>query len=182
MCYLTPHQLNITSYYMRKLLSAVFIWVVLLSCNSSQLEKIEIKDKGDLYSVPGDDYGMNKAIDTAKKSLFLFDMAFKSYQYDTGTFALKVKFPTSTGTEHIWATEISIRNGNYYGIIDNIPELTTEVRAGEKLKLDIENITDWMYSDKGILRGGYTIRFIRNQMTREEKNKFDADFQLKVEE
>jgi Uncharacterized protein conserved in bacteria (DUF2314) len=56
----------------------------------------------DIYSIGTDDEEMNKAIATAQQTFYQFESALKSNRYDTGTFALKVKFPTSTGHEHIY--------------------------------------------------------------------------------
>ena len=39
-----------------------------------------------------------------------------------------------------------------------------------------------MFVDKGVLRGGYTIRVIRNRMPKEERNAFDAEFPYKIED
>jgi uncharacterized protein YegJ (DUF2314 family) len=124
---------------------------------------------------------MNEAILQAKNTITQFDTAFTSNKFDTSTFALKVQFPTSTGAEHIWATSIIIKDGQYFGIVDNLPELTTKVKFGDKIKLDKDNITDWMYADNGILRGGYTMKLIRSRMTKEEQQDFDANFPFKIE-
>ena len=125
---------------------------------------------------------MNEAIATAQTTLNQFNEAFESNKYDTSTFALKVRFPTSTGGEHIWVTSIEIKDGNYYGIVDNIPELGANVKMGERIQLKKEDITDWMYAENGILRGGYTIRLIRNRLTKEEQIKFDGEFPFKIED
>jgi uncharacterized protein YegJ (DUF2314 family) len=108
----------------------------------------------DIYSTPNDDQEMNEAIRSARSTLEQFNAALESNRYDTSKFALKVRFKTATGAEHIWATSITYRNGSYYGIVDNLPNLATQVELGEKYKIPMENITDWMYFDKVILRGG----------------------------
>src|SRR5262245_59910932 len=125
----------------------------LTSCDSSQMTKTERQGEPNIYSTSDDDEKMNHAIANAQKTLTDFDKAFLSNQYDTSTFAIKVKFPTSNGHEHIWATSITIKDGQYFGIVDNLPDLATKVKLGDKIALDKENISDWMYSDKGILRG-----------------------------
>jgi len=158
----------------------LFIIVALIACNTAQTEKDEKESKDNLYATPSEDKEMNDAILAAKNTLDQFDRALESNKFDTSTFALKIRFPTSTGAEHIWATSIAIREGHYFGIVDNLPELTTKVKLGDRIQLDKENITDWMYGDNGMLRGGYTIRLIRSRMTKDEREKFDADFQLKI--
>jgi uncharacterized protein YegJ (DUF2314 family) len=39
-----------------------------------------------------------------------------------------------------------------------------------------------MYLDNNVLRGGYTIREIRNQMTKEERISMDKDLGFKIED
>jgi len=170
-----------TVFKMRYSFLTVFLFIGLIACNNNQTTKTEKKSADNLYATPSDDKEMNEAILTAKNTLDQFDKALESNKYDTSTFALKVKFPTSTGAEHIWATSITIKDRNYYGIVDNLPELTTKVKLGDKIKLDKESISDWMYGDKGILQGGYTMRLIRSRMTKEEQKKFDSEFQFKIE-
>ena len=144
--------------------------------------KTEREGEPNIYGTPSDDQEMNKAIVKAKGTLDQFDKAFQNNIFDTSTFALKVQFPTETGAEHIWATSIKIENGNYYGIVDNLPNTATQVKLGERIKLNKEDITDWMYADNGLLRGGYTIRLIRRRMSAEEKKQFDASFPFKIED
>jgi uncharacterized protein YegJ (DUF2314 family) len=167
---------------MKGILLTTLIVVVLIACGNHKMKKSEREGEPNIYSTTVDDQKMNLAIATAKQTLNIFDKALLSNLYDTSTFALKVKFPMSNGYEHIWVTSITIISGQYFGIVDNLPELTTKVNLDEKVGFDKESVTDWMYSDKGILRGGYTIKVIRNQMTKEDRERFDADFPFKIED
>lgn len=155
------------------------LFLALSSCNQEG-RIANNKEEPVTYSTESDDQEMNNAITQAKNSLNEFDSALKSNMYDSSTFALKVAFPIKGGKEHIWATSITVLEGNYYGIIDNVPEMTSAVKSGPKIRLNKEDITDWMYGDRGALRGAYTLRVIRNRMTEEERKKFDAGFSLKI--
>jgi uncharacterized protein YegJ (DUF2314 family) len=152
----------------------------LFACTSNENTNKESEDN--LYRTPSEDMGMNNAISNAQSTLEQFDKALKSNQYDKNSFALKVKFPTSNGAEHIWATDIIVKDGHYFGIVDNLPELTTKVKLGDKIQLEKANISDWMYSENGTLRGGYTMKLIRSRMSKEEQKAFDADFHYKIED
>ena len=157
------------------------ISVGLFACNNHQVINSEKESPNNLYYTQSEDKEMNDAILTAKSTLDQFDKALISNKFDTSTFALKVKFPTVTGAEHIWATSIVIKDGHYFGVVDNLPDLTTKVNFGDRIQLDKENISDWMYADNGVLRGGYTMRLIRSRMTPEKQKKNDANFQFKIE-
>jgi uncharacterized protein YegJ (DUF2314 family) len=154
----------------------------LIACKYNTPSKTESEPANKLFIADSDDKEMNQAILKAQNTLSQFDTAYFSKKFDKRTFAIKVKMPTTNGAEHIWATDIEIKNGAYYGIIDNLPELTTKVKFGEKIKINKKDISDWMYSDKGTLRGGYTIRVIRSRMTKAEQANFDAQFQLKIKD
>jgi uncharacterized protein YegJ (DUF2314 family) len=67
---------------------------------------------------------MNEAIAMAKKTLPLFDSAWRSKRYDRSLFSLKVRFPTDNGGEHIWLSEISLKDGQYSGKVNDVPEET----------------------------------------------------------
>jgi uncharacterized protein YegJ (DUF2314 family) len=164
-----------------KNLLVIFSLVLFWSCHDNDQPESKTENTG-LYTTDGEDQEMNQAIKDARISLVQFDESYLSGKFDTSTFALKVRFPTETGGEHIWATSIVIANGAYYGVIDDVPVLTTHVSQGDRIKINKEDITDWMYSENGVLRGGYSIRLIRQRLTKEEKLQFDLNFRLRIEE
>ena len=153
----------------------------LLSCNNPKMDKTERASEPTIYSTQDDDQEMNRAIELAGKTLNQFDSAFNNKNYDSGTIALKIKFPTENGFEHIWATQLSLENGTYFGVIDNLPNNAKDVQLGDKIKINKDEITDWMFGRNGKLVGGYTIRTIRNRMTEQEKIDFDAGFPLRID-
>jgi uncharacterized protein YegJ (DUF2314 family) len=153
-----------------------------VSCNNYNEPKIDEDYSDNISAIYSDDQNMNNAIDNAKKTFGEFDSAFKSNKFDTSTFAIKVRFETDDGGEHIWATSLIIKDGNYFGIIDDLPEVTTKVKQGDRVKITNENLSDWMYSDNGVLRGGFTIKVLRNYMSPEEKKQFDSNFSFRIED
>lgn len=167
---------------MKRLCIVCCSFLGLLSCTTGQMKKTVRKGEPTIYSVEGTDVEMNKAIARAHSTLDQFIVALQSNHYDTSTFALKVRFPTSKGAEHIWATSITYEDGNFYGIIDNLPELVTQVKQGERVRIEKDDISDWMYADKKALRGGYTIRLFRSRMSTNERVKFDAQFPYKIQD
>lgn len=167
---------------MRYFLINISIFLVVLSCQDRKNTSVEHAMESGLYSTTDDDKEMNQAINEAKLKLSEFEKNLVSNNFDTSTFALKLRFPTETGAEHIWATSIQLVGGEYYGIVDNVPNLATQVKLGARIKLNRDNITDWMYAENGVLRGGFTIRLIRRRMNDQEKQQFDSNFQLRIEE
>jgi len=159
-----------------------------LGCSYNQSNKHTSADKlgldtaTDTYSVTDEDLSMNLAIENAKKTISEFDEALKSNSSAYTDFAVKKRYKTPDGGgEHMWIAGISLVNGNYQGFVNNNAEKTNEVSYGDTVLVHKREISDWMYLDNNVLRGGYTIREIRNQMNKEDRNKFDKESGFKIE-
>ncbi len=132
--------------------------------------------EGDVvYGLPDDDKEMNNAIKNANQTLEDFNEALKSNNSNYKYFALKTRFTTASGGEHIWVSNIEMKDYNYFGVIDNLPQSTSEVKIGDTIKIEKNNISDWMYIDDKRLAGGHTIRLLRQRMNDEEKKQFDKE-------
>jgi len=166
---------------MNKISFALILILCILSCDNSKMDRIKRAGQPDIYSTGDSDKKMNDAIETARRTLDQFDRALKNNDYDSGTTALKVKFPTSTGFEHIWIAKITLDSGTYQGILDNVPDKIKNIKMGDKITIHREDITDWMFGKNGKLVGGFTIRLIRDRMTEQEKKDFDKDLSLKID-
>lgn len=135
-----------------------------------------------MYNVTNEDKGMNAAISQAKSTLHRFDSALLSNNPDYAEFAVKKKYKTADGGEHMWVAVITLVNGEYRGVVNNDAESTTEVRYGDTVLVKKSEITDWMYIDKNKLRGGYTIREIRNRLSKDERMNMDAEMGYEIED
>jgi uncharacterized protein YegJ (DUF2314 family) len=149
---------------------------------SGQTGKTERPGEPDIYSFKSSDKEMNEAIKTAKLTLKEFNTALLSRNKNFRSFALKVRFPTSKGSEHIWLSSISFKQNKYSGIVDDVPEAIPNMKMGDTIQIPIDNISDWLYLDKNKLRGGYTIRVIRNHLTEPERKKFDSENNFVIED
>lgn len=159
-----------------------FLFLALLSCNPRQSTKIERAGEPTVYSVQSEDAEMNEAISMAQQTLDKFNAALQSQNPNYFAFAIKKPFKTFSGFEHIWIGNISLKNGKYYGEVNNLPESTNEVKLGDQVEIDPEEVTDWMYIETQTLRGGYTIRLLRNRMTKTERKQFDLENGLIIED
>ena len=160
-----------------------------LSCSNNQSNKSSSSNKVGLdtsantYSVTAEDPSMNSAIDKAKQTISEFDQALKSNNPSYTDFAVKKRYKTSDGGgEHMWIAGIKVVNGNYKGFVNNDAEKTTEVKYGDTVIVRKDEITDWMYLDNNVLKGGYTIREVRNQMSKGERIKMDKELGFKIED
>lgn len=78
--------------------------------------------------------------------------------------------------EHIWLANIEYKDGQYTGVVDNVPLSIKNVKMGDTLNISNADITDWFYIEDGKLYGGYTIRVLRDKMSEKERRQFDENF------
>ncbi len=143
------------------------------------MDRIERGEEPIIFSLSEDDKEMNSAIELANKTLIDFDEALKFSE--NGNFALKIHYDINDKSEHIWAVNIEKIDDDYFGIIDNLPNSVTDIKLTDKVKIEKDKISDWMFSKKGKLLGGFTIRVIRNRMSQLEKEIFDREFILSID-
>lgn len=167
---------------MKRNILTILILLGLVSCNSNQTTKTEREGEPTIYSVTDNDAEMNDAIKTANQTLDKFNTALISGNKDFKYFALKTRFKTPNGGEHIWVSNITHKDKKYFGIVDNLPESTTDVQIGDTIQIVNDNISDWMYVDNQKLRGGFTIRLLRKRMTEPERKQFDTENGLIIED
>lgn len=161
---------------MKKIAIISSILFLAFACESNKTDKTVREGKPDIYNVEKDDKEMNEAISKAKTTLSEFKEAFLSNKFDSSSFSLKMKFFNGDGAEHIWMSDIEIENGDYYGLVGNEPNTIDRIQLGDRLKIPEDSISDWMYIDnKKILKGGYTIRLLRDRMTKKEQRDFEKD-------
>ncbi len=172
-----------------KLIVLIILLPVCLSCSTRQPNKFLKTDRlgldtaSDTYYVTAEDSSMNLAINRAKKTITEFDLALKSNNSSYTNFAVKKRYKTiDGGGEHMWIAIIDFGNGDYKGFVNNDAEKTVEVKYGDTVIVRKNEISDWMYLDKNVLRGGYTIREVRNQMNNKERIKMDKDLGFKIED
>ena len=112
---------------------------------------------------------MNDAKLEARKTWNIFYDTYNQKRKNQRDFSVKYPFKTPTGHEHIWLTHIKIRKGKITGKVNNHPELTDEVKFGEKVNINPLLISDWMFYEDGKLQGGYTILVSIEQLPPDQK-------------
>ena len=114
-----------------KLIFSLFIFIFIISCNNSN--KFEKVGDSDLYKTTVEDKKMEEAIKKAKSSFSDFKTHFFSKDSNLNYFSIKVPFSYDGlgSNEHIWLSDISFSNGDFYGIVDNAPEYVKNIQVGE---------------------------------------------------
>jgi uncharacterized protein YegJ (DUF2314 family) len=69
--------------------------------------------------------------------------------------------------------DLELSGDRFSGVIANKPNLPG-LEFMQRVEFDPSYISDWMYVDGGRLVGGYTTRVIRDRMTPEQRDSYDA--------
>lgn len=159
-----------------------FVFATSLHLTSfGQQDVIEREGEPDIYNTDSDDAEMNEAIDQSRATFKDFSAAFDNRKPTQAYFSIKMAFPTETGSEHIWLSDVTKTKETFYGKIDNLPTEVTSVQFGQIIEIDPSKISDWFYVDNGKLIGGLTIRVVRDRMTPEERKQFDEEYGVIIE-
>jgi uncharacterized protein YegJ (DUF2314 family) len=147
----------------------------------SQTEKIERTAEPTIYDVDSGDEEMNEAIRKSRLTFDDFLAAFKSKNASQRNFSVKMPFATEYGAEHIWLTNMEIKDDKLLGTVDNLPQSVNTVRLGDVVEIERDKISDWFYIDDEKLVGGLTIRVLRDRMKSAERKRFDRTLGVKLD-
>lgn len=158
-----------------KKLTVLSLLILLLNCQKKH-EHLKRVGEPDVVFFDDSDSDMNNAVDLAKRTFPEFEKAILSDNLDYSNFTLKQRFATDDGNgEHIWIREIEYEDGRYFGIVDNVPVSLKQIQVEDTIEVSKKDISDWMYYDKNIVKGAYTVKVLRKQMSPEEKRIMDAE-------
>lgn len=133
--------------------------------------------------VKGNDSAMAAAIAKAQATLDTFKSALSAPKPGAKTFSVKVGFPWGTKgeREHIWLTEPKLEGTSISGKVNNQPVDVTTLELGQAVTAPLKDISDWMYVEDGVLRGGYTLRVLLDKMSPEARKKMLDDMGFRLE-
>ena len=143
--------------------------IILPACDA----KPQSEDR--VVNVEADDAVMNAAIARARSPLPVFWAEQAAPKAGERDFALKIRITDGDQNEHFWCNEIQGDATKATCAIANDPELVHTVKSGQRIDVDPERISDWMYfrGDDKIV-GGETIRALLPHMPKEEADAYRA--------
>ena len=87
---------------------------------------------------------------------------------DESNFMVKYPFRADRDSgfsmEQLWLSGIRFRDGVYYGDVANTPYYISSIKKGDTAAFSISDITDWMYISDGKIIGGYSIKYLLDQI------------------
>lgn len=84
-------------------------------------------------------------------------------------FSIKVAFVDGELTEYIWLGKVTYAKGKFTGVVDNEPRGVKNVKYGDRRTVAKEAVSDWLYMDKGKLRGGYSLKLLMKRMREQNR-------------
>lgn len=97
-----------------------------------------------------------------------------------GVSMVKVPFSESDGSspEQMWVDEIDFDGRYIYGVLANDPNHLTSIRQGDDVRVEIDEISDWLLTENDHVIGGFTVNAIRADMSAADRDEHDAAWGL----
>lgn len=141
-------------------------------------------DKGntepEYFDVPHDHAAMHRAVTEARKTVGEFISALQHPASGQQDFEVKKPFVQGDQVEHIWLSNVRFVGNRFQGQVDNQPRKIRGVKLGQLVSVNPNEISDWLYVENGKLVGGYTVRVHYNELSPEQKQKFDREADFKI--
>jgi uncharacterized protein YegJ (DUF2314 family) len=122
-----------------------------------------------------DDGELARIAENARNTLPLFFRRLQRPLAGDGNF--RIKYPLKAdprsgfSREQVWLSEIRFKDGRYSGVLVNTPYYVSGLARGDVIPInDIEEITDWMFTQGGTIVGGRSIKFLLEQIPEHERD------------
>lgn len=140
-----------------RLLLSVLPSLLVASCGEKEEQVLRREGEPDFVRV-SDRELMDAAIAEAKSTVDRFVTALQARDSRTSGFAIKKGFITNPGDrEFIWINEVELVGDAFEGRINNEPVGDVGVKLGQVVRVERDEVVDWMFLSDGRLQGGYTI-------------------------
>jgi uncharacterized protein YegJ (DUF2314 family) len=135
------------------------------------------------FQVPNDHHhvAMQRAAQEARRNVKKFVAALQHPGPGQQDFEVKKRFVQGSEVEHIWLSDVQLVGNSFQGRIDNRPRKIGGLKLGQTVSVKPKEISDWLYIDNGKLVGGYTVRVHYNELSPEQKKRFDREADFKIE-
>jgi uncharacterized protein YegJ (DUF2314 family) len=166
------------------ILIIVFVILICLIISCKKTLVTETRNNDTVSKVSAEDIEMNKIISDARKTVDDFVKELTNPNTKAIDFTVKYPFATDPGSgadkEHIWLSDIVIKNNKYYGVVANEPFYIKNMKINDIVEFDINEISDWKYILDGYLVGGKSIIYFYDQMSDKEKKDFEEQAGFKI--
>jgi uncharacterized protein YegJ (DUF2314 family) len=139
---------------------------------------VERAEKDELAFIHDNHPDMVAAMRKTRETLSDFLKLANNPRRSTTTFAVKIAVREDKQTEYFWISDFRMKDGQFSGRIDNTPRLVKRVRQDEVIAFAQDDVVDWMYIDRGRMRGTFTACAILKQESKKDAEAFKRRFRL----
>ncbi|HYF51654.1 MAG TPA: DUF2314 domain-containing protein [Planctomycetota bacterium] len=119
---------------------------------------------------------MDAAIQRARDEVDKFVAVITKEKVDS--FSVKVQIKDGKDGEHFWLSDVKFADGKFSGKLNNTPGIVKNVKFGDPVTVEKQEITDWLYMRGRKMFGNYTLRVLMERMSDKEKEKMAKLFEL----
>ena len=109
----------------------------------------------------------------ARETFPVFMDKLQNPEPDEQDFLVKYPFEADPGSgfghEQLWLGDITVEGGIYYGLVSNKPYYISRFKPGDRVSFDKDAVSDWMYIKKGKIIGGYSIKYLIEQIPQPDR-------------
>jgi uncharacterized protein YegJ (DUF2314 family) len=151
------------------------------ACGEYDGKVVKRRGQPDVVSVEDEDAAMNAAIAKARETVGEFTTALRNPPRRAMGFSFKMVFEEGEHVEHIWVSDARFDGTQLHGTLGNEPLNITSVKLDDPVSALPAEVSDWMFVEDGALRGGYTIRALRDRLSPAERAEHDAQMPFRFE-
>jgi uncharacterized protein YegJ (DUF2314 family) len=126
-----------------------------------------------VLAIEADDPQLQAAVSEARRRWPEFVAAFETrhdqHGDDEPPFLVKAPFTDGEHVEYMWVRVTGIENQVIYGVLENTPANVRSVAEGQRVRVRLDNLNDWMCILEGRPAGAFTLQVLANKSRQDEK-------------
>lgn len=117
----------------------------------------------------------------ARRTVGQFQRALRARGVDQREFRVKFLVAEKKVVEQFWIDVESADADSFAGIVINHPGSITGIKYGSRVTVPAREISDWMYVERGVLRGGFSVRLMRDRLQPDERPAFERELGFRID-
>ncbi len=139
-------------------------WILDALRSDSPMETIKEKFQQEanpaVIGIESENPDMQKAVAEARSRWPEFNESFENRGLDDH-YAAKFPFTDGENEEFMWITVEDIIGEDIFGSLDNDPVHLKNIQAGDRVKVSLEKLNDWMIIQGEEILGGFTVKVLQ---------------------
>jgi uncharacterized protein YegJ (DUF2314 family) len=128
--------------------------------SENPLDVFEQQPHPPVVPVSGDDPRLKAAVARARRRWPQFVRHFEQRRPEQ-SFSVKARIGNADAFEFMWLTVTGLEHGFIYGRLDNDPIELTTICCGDRVRVAVKELNDWLITDGPDMVGGFTIDVLR---------------------